>query len=114
MEIPLEKEEIDWDDFWDDDYDWTASALRKDSIQNSQFMRPADSFHEPLDLAAGHDYFDTHDHVHGYDMVPIDLTEHEEHDLTRDDEFFKTMSEHAAADLMHLMPLKVPVGAHGD
>lgn len=109
MPKQAEKQEIDFEDFWDDDYDWTASALHKDVAANSQPMQADDIYfdYEPvdadLDLAASHAHLHEHDPRPGYDARPIDLTEHEEHDLASGDAYF---SQHAAErfaayDLIH-------------
>jgi len=45
-----------------------------------------------LDLHAMH--FDQHDLVHGYDIMPIDLTEHGEEDLSAKEELGLGPNEH--------------------
>ena len=105
-----EKQEIDFEDFWDDNYDWTATTLHKDKAENSQPMDP-DIYYEPagadLDLAARIAHREKHDHFDTFDAKPIDLTEHDEHDLTKGDSYFSKHSaeRYEAYDLIHQMPV---------
>lgn len=70
-------------------------------------MEP-DIYYEPtgadLELAARiAPHRDSHDHFDAFDARPIDLTEHEEHDLTKGDAYFAKHSaeRYEAYDLIH-------------